>query len=83
MKGATVILACRDRTRSQNALDRIVEATKSRKVFCEDLDLSDLGSIRDFVKRFLEKFKRLDILINNAGKLNDTFLMTLFIVNQI
>lgn len=62
-----MILACRDRTRAQTALDKIVEATKSQKIFFEELDLSDLNSIREFVKRFLEKYNRLDILINNAG----------------
>jgi NAD(P)-dependent dehydrogenase (short-subunit alcohol dehydrogenase family) len=50
--GATVILACRDRQRTQAALEKIVETTKNR---------------RSFAKRFLEKFDRLDILINNAG----------------
>ena len=63
-----MILACRDRERAQNALDRIVKETNSQKVFIEDLCLNDLSSIRQFAKTFLEKYNRLDILINNAGK---------------
>ncbi len=65
--GATVILACRSRERANVALNKIVEDTKSDKVFIEDLDLSDLASIRNFAKIFEEKYKRLDVLINNAG----------------
>jgi retinol dehydrogenase-12 len=65
--GATVILACRDRQRTQAALEKIVETTKNQKVIFEQLDLADLSSVRSFAKRFLEKFDRLDILINNAG----------------
>ena len=62
-----MILACRDRQRAQNALDKITQETKSQKVFIEDLDLNDLSSVRSFAQTFLTKFNRLDILINNAG----------------
>ena len=66
--GSTVICACRDRERGQEAADKIIEETKNRKVFFEKLDLNDLSSVREFAKIFLEKYNRLDILINNAGK---------------
>ena len=66
--GSTVICACRDRERGQEAVGKIIEETKNRKVFFEKLDLNDLSSVREFAKIFLEKYNRLDILINNAGK---------------
>ena len=66
-KGAIVILACRDKQKTQNAVERIINETKNQKVIFEELDLSDLNSVRLFAKTFLEKYNRLDILINNAG----------------
>ena len=66
-----MILACRDRQRAQTACDRIVEEAKNEQVFVEDLDLGDLSSVREFARRFREKHDRLDILINNAGIVNE------------
>ena len=64
---AFVTLACRDRQRGQAAADKIIEITKNLNVFVEELDLASLQSIRNFAKKFKEKSKQLDILINNAG----------------
>ena len=68
MKGGTVILACRDQKRGQAAVDKIVLETNNNKVVLELLDLGSLTSIRDFAERIKLKYKRLDLLINNAGK---------------
>lgn len=32
-----------------------------------DLDLGDLASIRAFASNFMEKFSKLDVLVNNGG----------------
>lgn len=44
-----------------------MKATGSSNVEVMKLDFNSLGSVRDFVKYFLQKEKRLDVLINNAA----------------
>lgn len=66
-RGATVILACRDLNKANKSQNTILLKTKNEKVFAEKLDLSDLRSIKDFADMIKNRFKRLDILINNAG----------------
>ncbi|CAL9415926.1 oxidoreductase [Streptomyces atacamensis] len=63
--GAQVVLACRDRTRGEEALERLrAEAPKARAEV-RVLDLADLASVRSFADEF--PFDRLDLLVNNAG----------------
>lgn len=66
-KGATVILAVRDTDRGYAAALAIRNAYPSATVEAMKLDLSDLESVRSFCSMFQENYKRLDILINNAG----------------
>lgn len=68
--GATVIMACRDIPKAEKAKESIKQNSKSPdslKIDIMHLDLSDLSSIRQFAQNFKNKYKRLDILINNAG----------------
>uniref|UniRef100_A0A1A7YXU8 Uncharacterized protein n=1 Tax=Iconisemion striatum TaxID=60296 RepID=A0A1A7YXU8_9TELE len=67
MRGARVIIACRDPIRSEKAVREIKLKSRSLDVFHMELDLASLRSVRDFCKSFLQREKRLDILINNAG----------------
>ena len=64
-----MVLACRDLKRAQEACDKIMLETDSKTVYVERVDLASMESIREFAKNFKSKFNRLDILINNAGKL--------------
>ena len=64
-----MILACRDLKKAQQACDKINLETNSDKITIIKLDLASLDSIREFVEAFKSKFNRLDVLINNAGKL--------------
>jgi short-subunit dehydrogenase involved in D-alanine esterification of teichoic acids len=66
---AKVILACRNREKAQRAADRIILQTSNTNVEVEVVDLASFKSIREFALRFKAKHRRLDILINNAGKL--------------
>ncbi|XP_056140202.1 retinol dehydrogenase 14 [Lampris incognitus] len=67
MRGARVIIACRDVGKAEKAVRDIKSRSHSLNVLHMELDLANLHSIREFCKSFLQKEKRLDILINNAG----------------
>ncbi len=60
--GATVVLACRDLARAQDAAAGLGE-----RALVEQLDLASLRSVRSFAARIADRFPALDLLINNAG----------------
>ena len=66
-KRATVILACRNLQKGETAVFQIRQETPTAKLELMQLDLSDLSSVRQFAQEFKEQYKRLDLLINNAG----------------
>lgn len=66
-QGAHVILAVRNLSKGEEAVASVKDQNKDAKVEAMQLDLSDLGSVRSFVKQFISRFNRLDLLINNAG----------------
>lgn len=49
---ATVYMACRDLNKCNEARKSIILSTKNKNVFCRELDLGSLQSIRNFVKHF-------------------------------
>ncbi len=67
MKGARVVLACRNVEKGRGALERIAADKPSGRVTVEALDLSDLESVEAFATAFAAKNDRLDLLIDNAG----------------
>ncbi|KAL0979028.1 hypothetical protein UPYG_G00179520 [Umbra pygmaea] len=67
MRGARVIIACRDLDKAEKAVREIKIRSHNINVIHMELDLANMRSIRDFSKTFLQREKRLDILINNAG----------------
>jgi NAD(P)-dependent dehydrogenase (short-subunit alcohol dehydrogenase family) len=66
-KGATVILACRNPAKAEDALSRLKAAAPGARAELAALDLSDLKSVRAFAAAFLSRGLALDLLINNAG----------------
>jgi FlaA1/EpsC-like NDP-sugar epimerase len=66
-RGARVILACRNANKANNSAHRIREITSNENVFVEIIDLTSLDSVKKFFLNFIEKYKSVDILINNAG----------------
>lgn len=65
-KGARVLLACRDKSKADDAIARIRSLTPSADLAYLPLDQSDLDSIRTAAEQ-VQKEPRLDALINNAG----------------
>jgi NAD(P)-dependent dehydrogenase (short-subunit alcohol dehydrogenase family) len=68
MRGARVIISCRDVDKAEKAVREIKIRGHNVNVHHMELDLANMRSIQDFCKTFLQREKRLDILINNAGE---------------
>lgn len=66
-KGATVILGCRSREKAMTAKKNLLMEETSGLVQTLDLDLSDLCQVKRAVGEVNSKYKRLDLLVNNAG----------------
>ncbi|KAH9496864.1 Retinol dehydrogenase 14 [Bulinus truncatus] len=88
-RNARVILACRNEERAEQAKEEIISKTGNKNVVVRLVDLRNMKSVRNFAKQIIEEEPRLDILINNAGVVNegrpktltDEGLETLFAVN--
>jgi NAD(P)-dependent dehydrogenase (short-subunit alcohol dehydrogenase family) len=71
--GARTVLACRSTERGQEAAEGMRAVLGSAAggevgdVVVMELDLASLDSVRRFAEALLERFDRLDLLINNAG----------------
>jgi NAD(P)-dependent dehydrogenase (short-subunit alcohol dehydrogenase family) len=66
-RGATVVLACRNPERADEAAARIEAANPGASVRTLRLDLASLASVREAADRLRSDHARLDLLINNAG----------------
>lgn len=66
-KGATVVMACRNLQKANDAASQIRQTNPSGLVAVMELDLGDLESVRRFAAAFQERYGQLDLLINNAG----------------
>ncbi|KAH8307730.1 hypothetical protein KR044_011318 [Drosophila immigrans] len=75
-RGATVYMACRDKSKSEQARLEIIRETNNQNIFFRELDLASLDSIRKFATGFKSEQKRLDILINNAGVMHCPRMLT-------
>ena len=66
-KGIMVVFACRNEQKATVAMQKIMSEMPTAKLDFIRLDLSDLSSIRHFVKIYKEQYKSINLLINNAG----------------
>lgn len=74
--GATVVMACRNMKKANEAVKILHSLVPAKMLDVMALDLSSLASVRQFTTSFLEKYDRLDLLINNAGLMAIPFGLT-------
>lgn len=65
--GATVVLACRNPSRAERALEQVAAVATAGAPRSVALDLADLESIAAAAEEVAATTDRLDILVNNAG----------------
>ena len=66
-KGATVLMACRNLEKGQEAAAKVRAEHPKGEVRLMQLDLADLGSVKRFAEEFHSQYDHLDLLVNNAG----------------
>ena len=66
-QGHTIVMACRDRDRSEPVREQLAAETGNERLTLMDLDLASLADVRRFAAEFDERHERLDVLLNNAG----------------
>lgn len=75
-KEATVILACRTLSKAQQAMKNILREVPDADLEIILIDLNSLDSVRGFVAEYSKKYKKLDLLIANAGIMMPPFQTT-------
>lgn len=66
-KGAQVILACRNLQRGEEARQRILKDQPRAKLDLRHCNLTDFATLQQSAAAILGDYRRLDVLINNAG----------------
>jgi len=74
--GAEVILTSRSVEKGEAAKKEIISQNPDSKIVVMQLDLMNFESIRNFADSFKEKYRRLDILLNNAGIMTTPYFLT-------
>lgn len=66
-EGATVVLTASTRENAENAAAKLQERYPEARVAGISPDLTDLTSVREAFRQVVDRYGRIDILINNAG----------------
>lgn len=65
--GSRVAICGRDPARLSDAHDQIVEVSSDEKVLALELDMSTADGSQQFVQETINRFERIDLLVNNAA----------------
>ena len=89
-QGATVVLLCRSEPRGHEALEEIERRSGNGSLALLVADLASRRRVRAAADEYLQRFERLDVLVNNAGVLagrerqvNEDGLEVTFAVNHL
>jgi len=75
-KDVEVILACRNLKKAEEAKVKIVNDHPKAQIKTMEVDLSSLRKVREFADQFQREYKKLDLLINNAGIMMSPYKVT-------
>ena len=67
IKGAYVVMACRNKVRAEDAKEKLIKETNSEKIIIEEYDQSNIASIHNFAKTIQNKYPNFYALVLNAG----------------
>ncbi|HEL3809654.1 TPA: SDR family oxidoreductase [Stenotrophomonas maltophilia] len=73
-QGAHVVATARDVAGLQALLDSVSETTPDARLDVVALDVTDPGSVRDAFQGVFKQHRRLDVLVSNAGVLQDALI---------
>ncbi len=66
-RGAAVVMVCRDKERGEAARARIAKRVPEASIDLLIADLSSQAEIRRLAAQLIDRYARLDVLVNNAG----------------
>lgn len=66
-RGAEVVMASRSQEKARAAIRAIQEENPQARLAFLALDLANLASVKDFAAAYQTRYRRLDVLLNNAG----------------
>lgn len=70
---AQVVMVCRNKEKGKIALEEIKKITGNNTIDLMICDFASIKSIRNFAEDYKQKYKKLDVLINNHGIFNFKF----------
>ena len=66
-EGWNIIMACRSRERAEATRTELIGRFPNAHLNVEELDVSKPESVESFVNMVKDKYKHIDVLVNNAG----------------
>lgn len=75
-RGEQVVMVCRNRQKGEAALAAVRQASGSQAVDLLTADLSSLSNVKQLSNDILNRYERVDVLINNAGVYRKNLFLT-------